>query len=49
MKTVWIIDPEQWPRALLRAELIDLKIAEHRISTIFAGVSDMTKDRTRKA
>jgi len=23
MKTVWIIDPEQWPRALLRAELIE--------------------------
>jgi AmiR/NasT family two-component response regulator len=23
MKTVWIIDSEQWPRALLRAELIE--------------------------
>ena len=23
MPTVWIIDHEQWPRALLRAELID--------------------------
>ena len=23
MKTIWIIDSEQWPRALLRAELIE--------------------------
>ena len=23
MKTVWIIDADQWPRALLRAELIE--------------------------
>jgi hypothetical protein len=23
MKTIWIIDPEQWPRAFLRAELIE--------------------------
>ena len=23
MSVVWIIDPEQWPRALLRAELIE--------------------------
>ena len=23
MKVIWIIDPDQWPRALLRAELIE--------------------------
>ncbi|HEY8133964.1 MAG TPA: hypothetical protein VII12_18960 [Thermoanaerobaculia bacterium] len=23
MKTIWIIDPEQWPRAFLRAEMIE--------------------------
>jgi hypothetical protein len=23
MKTIWIVDSEQWPRALLRAELIE--------------------------